>query len=215
MCCRYILGLTFVRLILLSPASIDQVFLPQMSNCLKVVLSQVTASSVSQLEERFQYNWITVLPFLEPAYVSGAEALKYDETILNKTDEEAASVASNEGRGGGGGEGGGVGRGESGPEKQRSGVAARTPPTILSLCFMYAIFALKVEMLRSHNRKLVIQQNLLDYIVMLPWGMNSGWQDRCQQVIALFRKDQKLPVPRLASIAKAKLARTGNSGHIL
>ena len=147
--------------------------------------------------------------------MSGAEALKYDETILNKTDEEAASAASNEGRGGGGGEGGGVGRGESGPEKQRSGVAARTPPTILSLCFMYAIFALKVEMLRSHNRKLVIQQNLLDYIVMLPWGMNSGWQDRCQQVIALFRKDQKLPVPRLASIAKAKLARTSNSGHIL
>ena len=84
------------------------------------------------------------------------------------------------------------------------------------LCLMYTVFLLKVEMMRSHNRRLVIRQGLLDYIVMLPWGLGSVWHEHCKEIVVLFREDGKLPVPRLASIAKAKLARTNKqfSGHI-
>ena len=177
-------------MILLSPESIPGHFLARMSDCLRVVLSGCTANSVSQLEQRYQYNWITILPFLELAYTYGAEEVNYAESHFQKRDQ-------------------------SGDEKVAKELSVSSTP-LACLCLMYTVFSLKVEMMRSHNRKLVVRQGLLDYIVMLPWGMGSVWQEHCKEIIVLFREDGKLPLPRLASIAKAKLARTSKlfSGDI-
>lgn len=87
------------------------------------------------------------------------------------------------------------------------------PTSLKAQCQMWsvriALLGLQGEMGRLFVRKLVVEQGLLDFIVCLPWGLPPKWQDSCRAVMKLFRKDCQLPVPRLSSIARATLTRSG------
>lgn len=191
---RYTLGLMHARLILFSWEKIEQAFLHQMNDSMKRFLLQVKPNIVCRLEERYQANWTTMIPFLEAAYTYGVEAMKLSDACVNKT--QPSGTFTDQGT-------------------PASPVSTKPPVTSLSLA--YVMFALLVEMSRPINTELLIKQGLLDYIVILHWGMDSGWHDHCQWVQKEVRKAKKLPVPRLSSIAKGKLARTNRdySGQII
>ena len=72
-----------------------------------------------------------------------------------------------------------------------------------------ALLALQAEMQRALLRELARKEGLVDYVVMLPWGVPPRWKDECSSVVRRFRSDSQLPVPRLCSIARAVLARSG------
>ena len=145
-----------------------------------------------QLEERYQYNWITILPFLDAAYACGAESFKLSDTGLQKL-QSSATFTEN---------------------KESSIVGILSLATSVSLA--YVLFALKVETTRSNNAQLLIKQGLLDYITMLHWGLDGEWLLQCQWIQEEVCKAKKLPLPRLSSISKGKLARTSkdHSGQI-
>ena len=73
----------------------------------------------------------------------------------------------------------------------------------------FFVSVLSVEMSRKLTRDVAIAQGLLDFVVLLPHQVPPRWKEQCQSVVALFREDQPLPVPRLSSIAKASLAASG------
>ena len=131
-------------------------------------------------------------PFLDAAYTCGVEATKLSDACLEKT-QSSGTFTETESR-------------EQTEDKEALSVDAKSAVSSLSLA--YVLFALIVELLRPSNRKLVIEQGLLDYVVMLHWGMDSTWHSQCQWTQEEIRKTKKLPVPRLSSIAKGKLART-------
>ena len=72
-----------------------------------------------------------------------------------------------------------------------------------------ALLALQAEMQRALLRELARKEGLVDYVVMLPWGMPPRWKDECSSVVRRFRSDSQLPVLRQCSIARAVLARSG------
>ena len=191
---RYILGLTYARLILFSGEKIKESFLQQMNECMKQFLLKFKPSIVCQLEERYQYNWITMVPFVSAAYAYGVEMVKSSDARLKKAQSSATFTENDM------------------PETTSSSACKES--TSLSLAF--ALFALKVETSRSNNTQCLIKQGLLEYVAMLHWGMDDGWLDQCKWVQEEVSKAKKLPVPRLSSIAKGKLARTNQeySGQI-
>ena len=191
---RYILGLTYAQLILFSRENIRESFLQQMNECMKRFLLKFKPSIVCQLEERYQYNWITMIPFVSASYAYGVETVKFSDARLKKTKSSATFTENDM------------------PEATPSSACRES--TSLSLTFV--LFALKVETSRSNNTRLLIEQGLLEYIAMLHWGMDDGWLDQCKWVWEEVSKAKKPPVPRLSSIAKGKLARTNQecSGQI-
>ena len=192
---RYALGLTYSRLVLFSHDSIGQEFLQKISECMRSFLLKVKPSVVCKLEERYQYNWITMIPFVNAAYTCGVEAVKLSDARLKKAQSSATFSEEKEI--------------SSAPQVDSSSLA-----TTLSLAFV--LFALKVETEGSNNTRLLIKQGFLDYVTTLHWGLDNGWHDQCQWVQEQVRRISKLPVPRLSSIARGKLARINRqySGQI-
>ena len=188
------MGLTYARLILFSGENIEEGYLQQMNDCMKRFLLKFKPSTVCQLEERYQYNWITMLPFVSAAYACGVETVKFSDTRLKKTQSSTTFSEYDI------------------PVTTASSACKES--TSLSLAFV--LFTLKVETSRSNNTRLLIKQGLLEYIAMLHWGVDDGWRDQCKWVQEEVSKAKKLPVPRLSSIAKGKLARTNleHSGQI-
>ena len=86
---------------------------------------------------------------------------------------------------------------------------AESGMTLLDCSMSLAVSAIEVQFSRKRNRDLAVAEGLLDFIVLLPHHVPAEWKEQCQSVVALFRDDQPLPVPRLSSIAKASLATSG------
>ena len=184
---RYVLGLTCARFILFSQGSIDQGCLQKICDFMKQFLLQFKPSVVTQLEERYQYNWITMRPFVDPLYSCSITTAKLSDTALQKSHCSETFT------------------------EERNALPT-TPSTSLmtALSVAYLLFALKVETARKVNTELLVTQGFLEYITMLQWGLDDGWCTQCQWVQEEIRRasHSKLPVPRLSSIARAKLART-------
>jgi len=157
--------MALARLLLFSLATYPEEHKTKSAEVLSHFLSVAKAQEITNLEEKYTYNWITMLPFIEMLYT----AVSSDKLHRNAMVELPAAGESQQ----------------------------------WSVCV--AVVALEAEMGRKCNRELVVRQGLLDFIVCLPWGV-----PQCQNVVQLFAGDQKLPVPKLASIAKAKLARCGS-----
>ena len=86
---------------------------------------------------------------------------------------------------------------------------AESGMALLDCSMSLAVSAIEVQFSRKRNRDLAVAEGLLDFIVLLPYHVPAEWKEQCQSVVALFRDDQPLPVPRLSSIAKASLATSG------
>ena len=160
--------MTLSRLLLFSFAMYPDEHKTKTVEILRHFLSVARVQDITALEEKYSYNWITILPFVEMLFVP---IFGYDATPVDTIIE---------------------------------------PPGIegcqhWSMCV--ALLALEAEMGRKCNRELVVHQGLMDFIVCLPWGVPQKWQEGCEKVVQLFAAGKKLPVPRLATIAKAKLAR--------
>ena len=157
-----------------------------MCDRMKYFLLQVKPSVVSQLEERHQYNWITILPFLEAAYMYGVETVKLTDACLKKTQPSATF---------------------SEVKEASFLLAVNTKSLATTLSLAYILLALKIETVRSINIELLVKQGLLEYVTMLHWGLDNGWHNQCLWVQQQVSKINKLSVPRLSSIAKGRLAR--------
>jgi hypothetical protein len=184
----YILGLTYARLTLFSRDSLDQESLQQMIDCMKQFLLQLKPATVTQLEERYQYNWITMRPFVDGFYSYGVETAKPSNSCLHKSQPSETCTE----------------------ETTVSSLAT-------SVSIAYLLFALKVETGRTINTELLVRQDLLEYVTMLDWGLDRGWLTQCLQLQEQVKKVcDKLPVPRLSQIARARLARSAKeySGQI-
>ena len=192
---RYVLGLAYTRLVLFSSHKIvDQECVQKIYHSMRHFLLQVKPSVVTQLEEHYQYNWITMYPFVDALYTCSTGAATPSNLFLEKSHSSATFT-------------GGKDSLPSHPSLSQC--------TALSVA--YLLFALKVETAREVNAKLLVNQGLLEYITMLHWGLHDGWHAHCQWVHEEVRRvSTKLPVPRLSSIARAKLARTyqEHSGQI-
>ena len=165
-----------------------------MIDCMKQFLLQVKPTVVTQLNERYQYNWITMRPFVDAVYSFGVETAKLSDACLQKSQASATFTKK-----------------ETLPSVPVSSIAT-------SLSIAYLLFALKVETGRTINTELLVRQGLLECVTMLDWGLDAGWQTQCQWVQEQVKKVcDKLPVPRLSQIARAKLAQTVKecSGQIM
>ena len=151
--------MTLARLLLLSFATYPDEHKARTAEILSHFLTVAKAQEITDLEEKYSYNWITMLPFIEMLYTPSSTAV--------------------------------------GPPPRADDCQQ------WSVCV--AVVALEAEMGRKCNREIMVRQGLLDFIVCLPWGV-----PQCQNIVQLFAGDGKLPVPKLASIAKAQLARCGS-----
>ena len=187
------LGFSYAKLVLFSLNKLPQEFLKPITDAMKVFLLKVGPDNVKQVEERIQDNWITMLPFLQAMYSYGVETVKYSDACLHKTQPYETFTEKNE---------------------MSSTVAIEAHATSVSLA--YVLFSLLIELSRANMTRLLIKQGLLEYITMLPWGLDKEWHTQCQWVHENVRKTNKLPVPSLSSIAKGKLARINKeySGQI-
>ena len=86
---------------------------------------------------------------------------------------------------------------------------AESAMALLDCSMSLAVSAIEVQFSRKRNRDVAVAEGLLDFIVLLPHHVPAEWKEQCQSVVALFRDDQPLPVPRLSSIAQASLATSG------
>ena len=165
-----------------------------MIHCMKGFLLQVKPIVVMQFEERHQYNWINMRPFVDAVYSCGVEKVKLSEACLQKSRPSAAFTEG---------------------ERTLRPIPALSLATSVSVA--YLLFALKVETARTGNTELLVHQGLLEWVTMLHWGLDPEWQTQCEWVQEQVKKVcGKFPVPRLSLIARAKLARTMKeySGHI-
>lgn len=165
---RYTLCLSFARLLLFSPALIPVEHQRQITDLAFLSEPTTTAKAINALEERYQYNWTTVAPFVE---------MLYAPFVMQCQSE---------------------------PEAQLS-VQCRTWGVGV------ALLALRTEMRRALLRRLAREEGVVDFVAMLPWSMPARWRDECSAVVKLFTADGHLPVPRLCSIARAVLARSGST----
>lgn len=162
---------------------------------MKVFMLKVRPNIVSEIAERDQDIWITMLPFIQAMYACGVEQIKYSDACLHKTQsfdtytEESEILADS--------------------------VAVESHATSVGLA--YALYSLLIELSRATMSQLLIKEGLLEYITMLPWGLDEGWRTQCQWVQERVKKTKKLPVPSLSAIAKGKLARIDKeySGQII
>ena len=186
--------MTYARLIIFSLDSIDQGCLQQMVDFMKSFLLQMNPDIVTELEERFQYNWITMRPFVDAVYSNGATTTKLSDIGLHKSKPSGTFT-----------------------EEKQPLPSAPISSVATTVSVAYLLFALKVETARTANAELLVNQGLLEYITMLHWGLDCGWQTQCRWVQEEVKKvSGKLPVPRLSLVAKVTLARTmkEHSGQI-
>ena len=123
---------------------------------------------------------------VEAAYTNGVETVKLTDACLKKTQPSATFSEEIE-------------------ASFSSTISTKSLATILSLA--YILLALKIETTRSINVELLVKQNLLEYVTMLHWGLDSEWHNQCVWVQQQVSKSNKLSAPRLSTIAKGKLAR--------
>ena len=164
---RYALCLSFARLLLFSPACIPVEYQQQITDLAFLTEFTTTTKAINALEERYQYNWTTVAPFIEMLYAPRVQSQSEAEEQLSM-------------------------------QCQTWGVGV-------------ALLALRTEMQRLLLRRLAREEGVADFVVMLPWGMPARWKDECSAVVKLFAADGHLPVPRLCSIGRAVLARSGST----
>ncbi len=163
---RYSICLALARMVLYSYSCIPEELGARVLQAVRDSQLPVP-SDLTTMVEKFQYNWITVVPLVESAFVP----------LIPEG-------------------------GENAPE--------RLMKACYHECLDVAITALEVEMGRQRNRRLALQQGLLEYIVCLPWGVpHVEWKDRLKTIVSRFQRELKaLPVPRLSTITMATLART-------
>ena len=159
------------RVLLFSYDTVPSQYRPKILNSMDRFLVMAKAPQIMSVEERYQYDWITVFPFLEMLYAPLMDCVKSKTYSLDSDD----------------------------PVKEKCQYWSTS----------IAVLSVDTEMRRECNRRLLLSQKLLDYVVCLPWEMPRQWKERCSSVVSHFAKDGRLPVPRLSSIAKAKLARSG------
>lgn len=167
---RYMICMTLARLLLFSMDTIHEDYLSKALDCMSLFLTDARPKDITHMEDKYDYNWITTLPFVEMLYLPVSDTVKEqpctlegEEPLRDKCQHWSISVA---------------------------------------------VVGIEAEMARGCNRKVTVNQGLLDFVVCLPWGMPAKWGDGCRAAVAFFRKEGKLPVPKLSSIAKATLART-------
>ena len=56
-------------------------------------------------------------------------------------------------------------------------------------------------------RKLILKEKMLDYVVQLPWYVPPAARKRAKQLLPALRAHMEVPVPKLANICRAKLAK--------
>lgn len=168
---RYMMCLALARILLFSYDAVPSQCRPQMLKCMDQFLTVAKAPQIASLEEKYQYNWITVFPFLETLYAPLMDCVKSKSYSIDSDD----------------------------PVKEKC--------QYWSTCV--AVLSMEAEMSRECNRELLLRQKLLDYVVCLPWEMPGHWKLRCGSVVSHFAKEGRVPIPKLSSIAKAKLARSG------
>ena len=61
---------------------------------------------------------------------------------------------------------------------------------------------------REEHIKIVEEENLLEYIVMLPWSVPPSSHDRAKYVVQELARVYQIQPPSLCSLAKGKLAKT-------
>ena len=158
--------ITLSRLLLFSSSIYPNEHKTKTVEILSQFLSVARVQDITTLEEKYSYNWITILPFVEMLFAPIFGCNTVDTSIEAPGIEDCQHW---------------------------------------SMCV--ALLALEVEMGRKINRELAVRQGLMDFMVCLPWGMPQKWQEGCEKVVQVFAADKKLLVPKLASIAKVKLAR--------
>lgn len=159
-------------------------FLTPIISAMRVFLLKVKPTIVRHIEERYQDNWISMLPFLQVLYACGVETVKYSDARLHKLQSSKTFAEKKE---------------------------TEAPPLesyAASVSLTYVLFSLMIELSRTNMVQLLIKEGLLEYITILPWGLDNGWHTQCLWVQEEVKKTKKLPVPSLSSIAKGKLART-------
>ena len=159
---RYVLVLALSRLLLLSEVPFPDACKKRTLVRLKGFCETASCSSVTALEDKYSYNWITMVPFVDTMY--------------------APRCCS------------GTGAAEGTLECYSSQVA---------------VFALHVELSRERNRTLIGAQGLGDFVACVPWVCSPEWRDRLKRAVDLLRGSRPYQVPRLLSIVRAKLAKTG------
>ena len=151
------------RLLLYSFKTIPSTYTPRMVDAMEVFVRTTQVGEIVTFEDRYQYNWISILPFVEMMFVPLSDGMG---SLQGQHECEYISMR-------------------------------------------LIILSLQAEFGRKVNRDLAVKQGLLEYIVCMPWGIRSEWSDGCKQILKGFMEDRKsgLPVPRLSTIAKVKLAR--------
>ena len=163
--------LALARILLFSYDTVPSQCRPKILKSMDQFLAVAKAREIARLEEKYQYNWITVFPFLETLYAPLMDCVKSKTYSIDSDD----------------------------PVKEKCQHWSTS----------VAVLSMEAEMSRECNRELLLRQKLLDYVVCLPWEMPGQWKECCGSVVSHFVKEGRLPVPRLSSIAKAKLARSG------
>lgn len=82
--------------------------------------------------------------------------------------------------------------------------------TMQILSLRLIIFGLQNMLGRSKHREVLLQENLLDYIVSMPWFVPDPLKQQAKELVLMLAgyPDVMMQPPRLLSITKASIAKT-------
>ena len=79
--------------------------------------------------------------------------------------------------------------------------------TLLHASVNMILFFLHSKVGRDYTCEILVKEGLLDYVIALPWYVESEFQERAKALVYELGSHVRLQPPRLCSIAQAKLAR--------
>ena len=89
-------------------------------------------------------------------------------------------------------------------------VALSSDPSLLKLhqaSMNMILFFLHSKLGRDYICKILVKEGLLDYVVVLPWYVDSKYEEAAKALVIELGSHVRLQPPGLCSIAKAKLAK--------
>ena len=78
------------------------------------------------------------------------------------------------------------------------------------MCVETCVLSLQVSMCEERERKMIVQQGLMDYVICLPSVLpaKSRAQRRAKDLVAMLGKEMNLQPPSLNTMTRARLAVT-------
>jgi len=84
----------------------------------------------------------------------------------------------------------------------------QTTKQLQLLCIEAGVFSLQNMLSGNQVREILVQEELVDYIVCMPWYIPPGSraQKRAHELVSCLRQTMQLQPPRLVAMVRAKLA---------